>query len=81
MRPRVLLLSFAIAVLPAACTGSPTTTGRQPRSSAFDTGMGMGSGNRGDSTTTQKAPIPTEGGTVVAGTNAAVPGMGMGSGN
>jgi hypothetical protein len=83
MRARPLLLTLGIAALAVACTGSPTTTVRQPRSPAFDGGMGMGSGNLVDSTTTPKAPTRTGAGAAVTGANeaSAVPGMGMGSGN
>jgi hypothetical protein len=83
MRARPLLLTLGIASLAVACTGSPTTAVRQPRPPAFDGGMGMGSGNVVDSTTTPKAPTRTGAGASVIGASepSAVSGMGMGSGN
>ena len=82
MRARALSMILGIAALAAACSRSPTTPARHPESPGFD-GLGMGSGNLVDSTTTQKAPRQLGAGTAVAGANEAsvASGMGMGSGN
>jgi hypothetical protein len=83
MRPRTSIMIIGIAALAAACT-SPVASTRHPGKAAFDSGMGMGSGNRSDSTAIKNAPTGPEAGAAgasVSESQAIAGGMGMGSGN
>lgn len=83
MKSRSLFMTLGIVALAAGCSSSPVTP-RQPGVPGFDGGLGMGSGNRGDSTVTNAAPTVRRVGAAISGshdTQTAVGGLGMGSGN
>jgi hypothetical protein len=69
------LIALALVSLVGACTGSttPTASDRRPEGAVYDGGLGLGSGNRSDSTNANNNTASGEG---------AVPGgLGLGSGN
>lgn len=75
MTPRLLAVLAIVSLIASACGHTPTDTSRTPERAAFDGGLGMGSGNRADSTT-----APTN--DTASGARETVPGgLGMGSGN
>lgn len=74
MKLKTLVAFALVSTAAAACSSTtPTAPSRTPRDAAYDGGLGLGSGNKSDSTATNN--------NTASGEEAVSGGLGLGSGN